>query len=305
MRRRFQATGIRELAEYAIHSGAVDLAQGIIGVPPPSVLVRTVGKLPVAQLSSYNNRRGVKAFRKAVCAYLSTRHWNVAVEQILGTAGVTGATASALLAHCRPGEHVLLPEPFFIGHQLLLEALGFAVEYFPVPLDAQPDWEAIEGAMRTVAAAIITTPANPTGQVVPFEVLQRLCKAAAKHRCLLLIDEMYREFIWDNPPSDDSAYQELDLSHTVVMRSFSKTYAIPGWRVGFAVTSPERVERMAVRHDALYIGGSTIAQYALAEARCPASPNITAQPRCACGGVSTVRHGAATGASDVLYAHQA
>jgi aspartate/methionine/tyrosine aminotransferase len=189
----------------------------------------------------------------------------LSVDNILGTAGATGGMVGALLNDCRPGDKVLLPEPFFIGHKLMLEALGFEVEYYKVPLNEEPDWEEIKEKMSNVKALILTTPSNPTGQVASVEVLKSLSEVASEKNCLLILDEMYREFIWSEEVSDDSAYADLDLTKTVLVRSFSKTFAIPGWRVGFVVTSPERAKEMATKHDALYLGGSTLAQNALAE----------------------------------------
>lgn len=259
-----QPLGIRELAERAKHEGAYDLAQGVIDAPPPAALIRSMRELPLEETSAYNNKRGVPAYRDAVQGYLAARGWPVAVEQIMGTAGATGGVVGALLADCRPGDRVILPEPFFIYHQSLLEFLGFRIAYFPLPLDGEPDWEALEVKMNGARALILTTPANPTGHVAPPRVVARLAEKAASSGCLLILDEMYREFIWDEETPDDSARGRVNLKNTVVLRSFSKTFAIPGWRAAFAVTSPERIERMAMRHDAVYIGGSTIAQHALA-----------------------------------------
>jgi aspartate/methionine/tyrosine aminotransferase len=256
--------GIRELAERARREGAVDLAQGIIDASPPRALLRAFHELPIEHCSTYNNKRGVPEYREAVRAYLSARGWPVPQEQIIGSAGAMGATVAALLTECRPGATVLLPEPFFIGHKLMLEALGFAVRYIPVPLDAPPDWETLAGMLPEADALLLTSPANPTGQVVSADILRELSATAAAHDCLLILDEVYRDFNWQEDTPNDSSYRELDLSQTVVVRSFSKTFAIPGWRAGFAVTAPERIEKLALQHDALYIGGSTPAQNALA-----------------------------------------
>jgi len=258
--------GIRELAERAKAEGAYDLALGVIDAAPPAVLMEALRSLPLDTISTYSNKRGVKEYREAIVSYLGSRGWEVKLENVMATAGVTGGIAAALLTDLQPGAKVLLPEPFFAYHKLLLETLGFEIEFMKVPLKGQLDWDEIAKKMKGVDAAVITTPANPTGQVASLNVLGRLSKAAVKNNCLLLIDEMYREFIWDNPPRDDSGYDGLNFKKTVLLRSFSKVYCVPGWRVGFAVTSPERVEEMASRHDVLYIGGSTIAQHALAVA---------------------------------------
>lgn len=266
--------GIRELAERAKKSGAHDLAQGVINAAPPSSLIQVVKNLPFERFSTYNNRRGVPEYRNAIAAYLQNRGWQAYFENILATSGVTGGITAALLTECRPGDTVLLPEPFFIGHKLLLEVLGFKIEFYPLPIDTSPDWADIEKRFAHVKAAILTIPANPTGQFADPAMLQNLTEAAASSHCLLLIDEMYREFIWGEPSPDDDTYNSMNFGNTVVLRSFSKTFAIPGWRTGFAMTNSERIERMAPTHDALYLGGSTIAQHALAEALTSHLPDL-------------------------------
>lgn len=258
--------GIRELAERAKEIGAYDLAQGVIDHPPPPTLTEALRALPLEQYSTYNNKRGVLPYREAVVQYLRSRGWDADLKTVLGTAGLTGAMVAALLTERAPGDAVLLPEPFFIGHKLLLESLHFRLVPLPLPLDQEPDWDQLQEQMVEVGTLILTTPANPTGQVASPSILQALAKRAAATGSFLLIDEMYREFNWSEETPDDSAYGQMDLSRTVVLRGFSKTFSIPGWRAGFAVTVPERMEKMAAIHDSLYLGGSTVAQHALAAA---------------------------------------
>jgi len=186
--------GIRELVERAKKEGAYDLAQGVIDAAPPEVLMKTLRELPLEKISRYNNKRGVMEYREAVVKYLDSRGWKIDVNQVLSAAGAMGGITSALLTELRPGAKILLPEPFFIGHKLMLEALGFEVEYYKVPLNEQPDWEEIKEKMSSVKALIITTPSNPTGQVASAEMLKDLSEAAKDSDCLLIIDEMYREF---------------------------------------------------------------------------------------------------------------
>jgi aspartate/methionine/tyrosine aminotransferase len=259
-----QSIGIRELAERARKEGAIDLAQGVIQAPAPDLLTRVLRELPLEKCGSYTDRRGVPEFRAAVQNYLAGRNWEVDVENILATAGATGAMVSALLVHAP--ESVAVPEPSYIGHKLFLNALRLPIDFFTVPIDAAPDWDAVGEQLRTHDALILTSPANPTGQYADPETLRRLSEIATETKHLLILDEMYREFIWSEPTPDDAPWNKINLEYTVVVRSFSKTFAIPGWRAGFAITSPERVEKMAAVHDSLYIGGSTLAQYALAEA---------------------------------------
>lgn len=257
--------GIRELAERAKKEGAFDLAQGVIDTDLPQVLVDAIHTIPLQEISRYDNKRGVMKYREAVVDYLGSRAWPVEVASVMSVAGAMAGITSALLTDLRPGSKVLLPEPFYIAHKILLNALGFQVVILSTRIDKPFDWDEVIAKMGEVDGVLITTPANPTGQTASLATLKKLSEAARENNCLLVLDEIYREFIWDNPPANDADYQQMDWSKTVLVRSWSKTFAIPGWRIGFVVTSPERIEEMAVRHDALYIGGSTISQHAMAE----------------------------------------
>ena len=126
--------GIRELAERAKAEGAYDLAQGVIDAAPPRALMAALKGLELDKVSTYNNKRGVKEYREAIVNYLGSRGWKVAFDQVMAIAGANGGAAAALLTDLRPGATVLLPEPFFVYHKLLLETLGFAIEYIKVPL---------------------------------------------------------------------------------------------------------------------------------------------------------------------------
>lgn len=255
---------IRELAERARKEGAYDLAQGVIDASPPKILVDTLKSLPIEEYSNYNNKRGVPIYREAITSYLNSREWSVSIDNVMATAGVMGGITSALLTHCNPGDKVLLPEPFFVYHRSLIELLGLEPVFFRVPLDSEPNWNQLKELMASVQALILTSPANPTGQVAPSSVLKKLSLHAKETDCLLILDEIYREFVWEEKEPNDLGYNDIDPKNTVILRSFSKTLAIPGWRCGFAVTTPERIEAMATKHDNLYIGGSTLAQNALA-----------------------------------------
>ena len=126
--------GIRELAERAKAEGAIDLAQGVIDADPPKVLLDTMRELPLETVSRYDNKRGVLKYREAVLNYLKSRNWNTNIDNVMSVAGAMAGITSALVTDLKPGAKVLLPEPFFIAHKLLLEALGYEVEYLPTKL---------------------------------------------------------------------------------------------------------------------------------------------------------------------------
>lgn len=258
--------GIRELAEKAKAEGAFDLAQGVIDADPPQALLQAMRNLELEKISRYDNTRGVKKYRQAIIDYLASREWPLDLDQVMSAAGAMAGISSALLTDLRPGANILLPEPFYIAHEIQLKALGFNIDYYPVPFGSNINWPELAEKMKEADGAIITSPMNPTGHYATPQTMRELCLAAKNNNCLLIFDEMYREFIWNKDIHNDQGYEDLDLTSAVIVRSWSKTFAIPGWRVGYVITTPERIEKMAVIHDSLYIGGSTIAQHALASA---------------------------------------
>lgn len=255
---------IRELAEYAKSSGSVNLAQGVIDVPPPEILMAILKKLPLKDLSRYENRRGVLVYRQAIQRMLAARNWEIPVESIMATAGGMAGIAASLLVACPAGGRVLLPEPFFQGHRNLIDALGLQAVYVSVPIDQAPDWDELISHFPEVDAAIITTPANPTGQIATIPDLKKILAAGQRHDCFIVLDEIYRDFIWNEPIPDDAVYSDLDLSRASIVRSFSKTLSVSGWRIGYLLSSPALIEAIINRHDPLFGGASTIAQNTLA-----------------------------------------
>jgi aspartate/methionine/tyrosine aminotransferase len=125
------------------------------------------------------------------------------------------------------------------------------------------DWEALSRALPKVAVALVANPANPTGLVLTPEDLIRLHGLCAQHGVFLIVDEVYRDFIWEGEcVSMLSLARSLD--DVAVLRSFSKNLGLAGWRVGFAVTGPQRRAAMTHVHDALYVGAPALPQVVLA-----------------------------------------
>src|SRR3989338_759576 len=185
-----QRLGIRELAERAKREGAYDLAQGVIDADLPQVLVDAMREIPVKEISRYENMGGAQKYREALVYYLESRGWTVSAENVMPVAGAMAGITSALLTGLKPGAKVLLPEPFFVYHKLLLETLGYKGVFLHTEIGEEIEWEEVVDKMDDVDAVVITTPANPTGQTASVETLTKLSEAAKEKDCLLILDEM-------------------------------------------------------------------------------------------------------------------
>jgi aminotransferase len=120
--------------------------------------------------------------------------------------------------------------------------------------------------MPQVRAAVIANPTNPSGVVWPRALLESLLEIASDLNVLLIVDETYKDYIWEgefvSPLHLTDAWDSL-----VVLRGFSKTLAIAGWRAGYTISSPERITQMTHQiHDALYVGAPKLPQLVLARA---------------------------------------
>lgn len=253
------------MADIAIENGAIDMAQGVVHTPPPRKFLDVLTTI-------YSDRRphiyaspaGYKPYRQAVLDIARQERPKLELENIMATNGVTGGLIAALRSHLKPLDKVVLLEPFYPAHDWAIQALHAVTEYVPYAPDFSLDWGAIEASLVEASAFILGNPANPTGLLTSIEDLQKLHSLCKEHNALLIVDEVYKDFVWEGSFKSLLATTE-DLNHLVVLRSFSKNLALAGWRTGYAITSPERRANMTHIHDALYVGAPAMPQFVMAE----------------------------------------
>ncbi|MCK4913937.1 MAG: aminotransferase class I/II-fold pyridoxal phosphate-dependent enzyme [Planctomycetes bacterium] len=160
------------------------------------------------------------------------------------TSGVSGGLLLAFMTLINPGDEVIIPDPYFVMYKHLVNMLGGKCVF----VDSYPDFnlpvEKISKAITDKTKIIVlNSPCNPTGIVYSAEQIKAMAKVAAEKDILVITDEIYDRFCYDGPcPSIASYYDK-----TLLLGGFSKTYAMTGWRVGFA-TAPaalaEVIEQM-------------------------------------------------------------
>ncbi len=167
-------------------------------------------------------------------------------EECLVTVGGKQAIFEALVATLNPGDEVILPVPYWVsfldiihyagGHEVTVETReeeNFTLRAAQVEARLTPRTRVI----------IVNSPNNPTGAVVPPGEMEKLLELAAQHNLLLISDECYCQFLYDGrkPYSLGSTHQRENL---LIVGSLSKTYAMTGWRVGFALGAPPLLSAM-------------------------------------------------------------
>ncbi|WP_428389707.1 pyridoxal phosphate-dependent aminotransferase [Mucisphaera sp.] len=180
--------------------------------------------------------------------------------QTLITSGVSGGLMLLLLACCEPGDDVLMPDPYFVMYRHLVTLAGGN----PVFVDTYPDFqltaERVEKSLTAKTKLLMfSSPSNPTGVVLTEANTIALAKLAEDRGLLLVSDEIYDRFVYDVETTPSVA------SHTdrvVLLRGFSKTYGMTGWRLGYAVGPTGIVEQMTKLQQYSFVCAPSMAQAA-------------------------------------------
>ena len=167
-------------------------------------------------------------------------------SQLLITHGGMGGLTACLRAVLEPGEEALVPEPHFPSYGAQISFAGGEMVYIPTNFEdgfiLRP--ETVEKALTPkTKILIVNTPNNPTGSVIPGQVLDDLAEIAVKHDLLVLSDEVYDRLVFKG--RHESIYTRPGMpERTVVVNSFSKTFAMTGWRLGYAYGPDWLIEEM-------------------------------------------------------------
>jgi aspartate/methionine/tyrosine aminotransferase len=188
---------------------------------------------------------GIPELREAAAAYLSrTRGIDVAPGRVLVTPGAKPFLFFGVLATCDPGDEVIYPNPGFPIYESVIRWAGAT----PVPLPLTEDrgfaFTAEDVADRLTDRTrliILNSPANPTGGVVPCEVVDELAQLLAGHPCWILSDEVYSEMVYKGDHASITSRPGM-LDRTILLDGFSKTFAMTGWRLGYAAVPEPLVE---------------------------------------------------------------
>jgi aspartate/methionine/tyrosine aminotransferase len=246
----------------------VDLASGDPDFPTPGHISAAAAEAAARGETHYTFGSGTPQLRAAVAATLARRYGIDDIDaerEVVVTAGALNALAAVFLALLDPGDEVLVPDPGFANYaaQVML-AGGRAV---PVPSTAESGWAPELGALRAAVtprtkALVVNSPANPTGAVVDAESAAAIARFAEEHDLAMVSDEAYEHVVFDAAVHRPLLAAPGARERTVTILSVSKTYAMTGWRIGFAVAPPQIVEQLAKVQEHLIGCPSSVSQAA-------------------------------------------
>jgi len=206
-------------------------------------IVDAVRAAVAAGRDRYCSTRGVPALREAIADYLKrTRRLAVAPEQVLVAPGCKMALSLAMMALIEPGDEVLYPDPGFPIYSSFTRGLG--AKAVPFRLEEknkfQPDVEEIALKITPRTTMIVfNSPNNPTGTVFSEAALEKMARLARKHDLWIISDEVYARILFSGQYQSIWSLPGM-AEHTVIIDGFSKSFAMTGWRLGYAV-APTRV----------------------------------------------------------------
>ncbi|WNJ92887.1 aminotransferase [Bosea sp. 685] len=224
----------------------IDLSQAVPGSPPPQELLQRLGEAAGATDSArYGAITGDLALREAYAKEMGSIYGaRFSPSEIAITSGCNQAYVITMMALARAGDNVLLPTPWYFNHEMTLTMLG--VEPRPLPCDPAagfvPDVADAEKLIDARTRAIVlVTPNNPTGAVYPAATIAAFAELCARRGLWLVLDETYRDFLPEGIARPHEVFAASAWQDSVIgLYSFSKAYAVPGWRLG-AITAGEKV----------------------------------------------------------------
>lgn len=246
-----QRSGIRRYTNLAKSvSGCVMLTIGEPDFDTP----REIKAAAVAALEKnrthYAPNQGEEGLRKAIAEFETKRGMICKPEQVLITVGATGALYTALTGILNPGEEVIIPTPAFP----LYESITLAAGAVPVVLDLRKfDFQLTAEALASVItektkAIVLNSPNNPTGAVLSKASLEAVKAAVAGRNIYIICDNVYQGL--SQAPCPDLSLDGALSEQVLLCQSFSKPYAMTGWRIGYLVCPEQVMERLLLLHAA-------------------------------------------------------
>ena len=263
----FTESVIREMTRLALQHKAVNLSQGFPDFPAPALIKSAAQDAIAADINQYAITWGAKSLRNAIAAKFSRTNAGMEIDperEITVCCGSTEAMISAMLAVINPGDEVVVFEPFYENYGPDAILSGAAPRF--VRLHA-PDWtfdpaELAAAFGPKTRAVILNTPNNPTGKVftrAELEIIRELC---LRWNAYAITDEIYEHMLYDGAEHISMATLEGMRDRTITINALSKTYSVTGWRVGWAIASPEVTAAIRKVHDFLTVGAAAPLQEA-------------------------------------------
>jgi len=262
----FDPLNLRAAALRAEGVDVISLGQALPYFPPPPSAVRAAqDALSTPQVHAYSTDPGRPSLRRALADRLQHETGaGCGPENLVITAGANHAFATVLATLVDPGDEVVLPAPYFTNHYMQAQAAGaIAIE---APLADQKTYDVTWDDLSRVVtprtrAVVLCNPSNPTGATITRTNGERIVRELAARDIWVISDETYMHFVYDETHWSAAAVSDW-RRNVVVIGTFSKSFAMMGWRVGFMLADRDVCDQATKIQDAMIICAPTISQIA-------------------------------------------
>lgn len=217
--------------------GVISLAMGEPSEGTPGPVVDAAIAALHRGRTRYSALTGLPALRRAIAEHVSGRHRrSVDPAQVVCTHGASAGLAAAVLAVVDPGDRVVIPEPTYSLYADHVAMAAGTVSWVANHPDGTIDVDRVVAELEGARLLVLCSPGNPTGAVIGPEQLERLADAALHAGAFVLCDEAYGDIVFDGRPCP-SVLDLDEADHLICARTFSKAYAMTGWRLGYVVAA--------------------------------------------------------------------
>lgn len=239
--RHFDSSGIRKVFDMAASMpDPINLSIGQPDFPVPEPIQSAAIDAIRANRNGYALTQGMPILRDRLQASVD-RQFGHSDRQVFVTSGTSGGLVLAMMSLVNPGDEVIVFDPYFVMYNSLVGLVGGKAVLIDTYPHFQIDLNRVADAITPRTKAILfNSPANPTGVTASVETIQGLARLAAERNVVLISDEIYNRFQYDEPFVSPAQFNDRVL----VVDGYSKTYGITGWRVGFVHGPQEIVQTM-------------------------------------------------------------
>ena len=236
-----QPTGVRKMFDLA-GDDVISFGLGEPDFQPPPIAIEAFHQAMLDGKNKYTTTAGLPALREKIAASWASYQTGLDASNVCITMSGTNALLNLFLTLVNPGDNVLLPEPYFPLYGPDVSIAGGSATYYPCQFEHEfiPQVSDLETLVddRTVAI-LYNFPSNPTGGTLDTQQRDELLAFARKHNLWIISDEVYDRIVFDGP---HVSFMGAGYERVLVVNSFSKTFAMTGWRMGYIIS--ENAEAM-------------------------------------------------------------
>ncbi len=264
------ASGIRKVFDLAARlKDPINFSIGLPDFDVPNIAKEAAIQAVGAGHNRYTQTQGIAPLRERLRADLSTE-FGRDMGEVLITSGVSGGLLLAILATIDPGDEAIFLDPYFVMYKHMLTMAGGT----SIIIDSYPDFrfnaERVDRAVTPrTKLLILNSPSNPTGVVMNEAEVRAAVEVARKHDLLIISDEIYEPFLYGGgsaAPAERLPSAAADYERTIVLRGFSKSHAMTGWRIGYAAGPESVIAQMTKLQQYTFVCAPSPLQYAALKA---------------------------------------